>query len=119
MQERGTICFLSGLRIFDNKISHEHYYPKSRLPRIIYSQPENIYPAHKELNCIKGDLLPCQWEEQKLHLVKTAIRWYHLSNSDRKFLKQTLISWETYKTNPCEYCIANKYKEYCVKGRER
>jgi hypothetical protein len=117
MQSSGKTCFLSGLEIPFGKVSKDHYFPKHLLPEKIYSLPENIVCACKILNNIKGDLPPCIWEEQKYKLTLRAIKVYNISNQNKKFLKMALENWNTYKINPCNYCIARKFEEYCVKSR--
>lgn len=117
MLENKNICFLSGLEIPDGKQSLEHYYPKSLLPSRIYSLRENIVPACKIMNNVKGNLRPCEWEERKYGLTLYAIKKYHINNQNRKFLKKALLNWETYKINPCDHCVARKFEEYCVKCR--
>ena len=117
MHGSGVICFLSGLEIPAGKVSREHYYPRSLLPSDIAGLKENKYPAYKILNNIKGNLCPCQWEEQKIELTLYAIKRYHIKSQTKQFLRATLKNWETYKINPCDFCIARKFEEYCVKCR--
>ena len=117
MKGSGIICFLSDLEIPIGKVTREHYYPKSHLPSKIYSMPFNIVPAHKIINNIKGDLLPCQWEQQKINLSYIAIKKYHITNQNRLFLKLAIDNWQFYKINPYKYCIATKFKEYSINNR--
>lgn len=112
-----AICFLSGLEIPVGKESVEHYFPRSLLPSNIAGLKENKYPASKIVNQVKGNLLPCQWEEQKIGLTLYAIKVYHIKSFDRKFLRATLKNWETYKINPCDFCIGSKLREYCCKSK--
>ena len=113
----GVTCFLSGLEIPEDKITNEHYYPKSLLPSNIANRKDNIFPAHKIINNVKGNLLPCEWEEQKIGLTLYAIKRYHIKSNSRQFLRAALKNWETYKINPCDYCIARKFENYCIKCR--
>jgi|GEM_PF-6932543 len=117
MQEEIEKCFLSGLEIPDGKKSVEHYYPKSLLPPRIYNIRENIVIACKILNNVKGNLRPCEWEDRKYELTLYAIKHYRMKYSNRRFLKDALENWKTYKINPCEHCVARKFEEYCVKSR--
>ena len=119
MKQSERVCFLSGLVIPPNCVSREHLYPRSLLPKYIYSLPQNIVKVHKIINEVKGHLRPCEWEERKYDLTLYAIKHYHIKNSEKQFLEKALINWETYKINPCDFCIARKFEEYCVKGRER
>lgn len=101
----GQICFLSGLEIPKGRASREHYWPKSLLPHNFYSSQQNIFPAHKVINEIKGNLIPCKWEQKKFDRVYFAIEHYDLRSADREFCRKTLENWETYKQNPCVWCI--------------
>ena len=99
------ICFLSGLEIPKGRLSKEHYWPKSLLPRNFYSPKQNIFPAHKVINEIKGNLIPCTWEEKKFDRVYFAIEHYDLRSADREFCRKTLENWEQYRIDPCVWCI--------------
>lgn len=98
-------CFLSGLEIPKGKQNIEHYVPRSRAPKFITSNPMNLFPAHKVINCIKGNLLPCEWEYTKYELSYKAVHNWHIRNDDREFVKQAIKNWETYIINPCQYCL--------------
>lgn len=108
------ICFLSGIEIPKGKYSREHYCPKSRLGSAAQNH-YNIYPAIKIFNHIKGNLMPCEWEEQKYDLIYHAYQNWHVKPEDRKLLRQALNGMP--KINPCEYCMCSFYKQYCVKER--
>ena len=110
----GQICFLSGLEIPSGRKSTEHYFPKSLLPYNFRSTKQNLFPAHKVINTIKSNLKPCRWEEKKFDRVLYAIQHYDLRTSDREFCKRTLENWETYRINPCTWCIMEQ-----VCGRAR
>lgn len=98
-------CFLSGLEIPKGRVSREHYWPRSLIPSGFHTFKDNIFPAHKAINMIKGNLPPCEWEEQKFDLVYYAIHHYNLKNADKEFCRKALKNWETYRINPCAYCI--------------
>lgn len=100
-----SICFLSGLEIRSGKKSREHYFPKSKIPHNFYSTKQNVFPADKVINEIKDNLKPCQWEEKKFDRVYYAIKNYDLRSADRDFCKKTLENWETYRIDPCSWCI--------------
>lgn len=108
------ICFLSGIEIPKCKYSREHYCPKSRLG-IIAQHQYNIFPAIKIFNHIKGNLMPCEWEEQKYDLIYHAYKNWHIKPADKKLLRQALNGMP--KINACEYCICSQYKQYCIKER--
>lgn len=99
------ICFLSGLEIPPGKCSKEHYIPKSRAPYFITSDPRNIFPAHKIINHIKQNFLPCEWEDKKWDLTYCALHDWNLKQADKYFVVRTLQNWETYIINPCQYCL--------------
>lgn len=100
-----NICFLSGLEIPKGRFSREHYFPKSLIPRNFYYTINNIFPAHKVINEIKGNLKPCKWEQKKFDRVLFAIKHYDLRSSDREFCRKTLENWEQYRIDPCVWCI--------------
>ena len=99
------ICFLSGLEIPKGKLSREHYFPKSLIPRNLHFVKNNIFPAHKLINEIKGNILPCKWEQKKFDRVLFAIEHYDLRSADREFCRKTLENWEQYRIDPCVWCI--------------
>lgn len=80
-------CFLSGEPIIRVKdLTKEHYCPKSKVAPYIANDPYNIKPAIKIINSIKGDLFPCEWEEQKIERIYHAIRNYNLDRYERALL---------------------------------
>ena len=99
------ICFLSGLEIPADKISREHLFPRSLIPKNFHYTKNNIFPAHKVINEIKANLKPCVWEQKKFDRVFYAIEHYDLRSADREFCRKTLENWETYRINPCVWCI--------------
>ena len=99
------ICFLSGLEIPPGKYSKEHYVPISRAPRFITSNPANIFPAHRIINHIKQNFLPCEWEDKKWNLTYHALHDWNLKQADKYFVARTLQNWESYSINPCQYCL--------------
>lgn len=50
-------------------------------------------------------MLPCRWTEKKFDRVWFAVQHYRLEPVDRDFLLKTLDNWETYKIDPCVWCI--------------
>ena len=109
------ICFLSGLEIRKGKNSTEHYYPKSLIPHNFRFTKQNLFPADKVINTIKSNLEPCRWERVKFDRVWHAIKHYDLRTSDKEFCRKTLENWETYRQDPCKWCIM---EERC-KGNPR
>ena len=99
------ICFLSGLEIPKGRFSRDHYFPRSLIPYNFSSPRQNIFPSHKVINEIKSNLKPCKWEEKKFDRVYFAIEHYDMRAADREFCKRTLENWETYRVNPCVWCI--------------
>ena len=99
------ICFLSGLEIPPGKYSKEHYVPVSRAPHFITSDPANIFPAHKIINHIKQNFLPCEWEDKKWNLTYRALTTWNLKQADKVFVARTLQNWENYHLDPCKYCL--------------
>lgn len=112
----GDTCFLTGLLIPSGQYSKEHYVPLSRADPIITHNPLNIFPAIKIINHIKGNLLPCEWEEQKINLCYKALknfRLIHKNGSLGGIVKRSLENWEEYKITPCKYCLL-KCHEYTL-----
>lgn len=101
----GQICFLSGLIIPTGKYSVEHYVPKSRAPLYITDSQFNKFPSHKVINAIKGNLLPCEWEEMKWDLSYKAVHSWNIRNDDKVFVEKALKNWQYYIVNPCDYCL--------------
>lgn len=100
------ICILSGLEIPKGKQNREHLVPKSRAPQRITCNPLNIFPAHKVINSIKSDLLPCEWDESKWDLCFRAVHNWHIKEDDKDFIRQAIINWEKcYQPNFCEICL--------------
>ena len=99
------LCVLSGLEIPKGQKTIEHYVPKSRAPKCIWNNPQNIFLAQKTLNFIKGNLLPCEFEEQKFDLTYHAMYNWHIRQAERNFLKQTLEHWEEWYHDPCKLCL--------------
>lgn len=108
--ETTQYCFLSGEPIIRAKdLTKEHYCPKSKLIPSIANDSYNIKPAIKIINSIKGDLFPCEWEEQKIERVYHAIRNYKLDNYERALLN---LVYEKYiiegQKDVCPMCILYK-----------
>lgn len=102
------ICFLSGLEIPKGRVSREHFFPHSLIPKGFYTTRNNIFPAHKVINEIKGCLKPCVWEEKKFDRVFYAIEHYDIRSADREFCRKTLENWEQYRIDPCAWCIMSE-----------
>lgn len=101
-----NICILSGLEIPKGKQNIEHLVPKSRVPKYIANNPYNLYPAHKVINCIKGNLLPCEFERTKYSLAYHALQSWHIKSDDREFIRRTIENWETeYQPDWCSICL--------------
>lgn len=60
-------------------------------------------------------MLPCRWTEKKFDRVWFALKHYRLKPVDRDFLEKTLNNWETYKIEPCVWCVM---QQKC-QGRQR
>ena len=106
MTKQGEVCILSGLEIPKGKQNREHLCPKSRVPRFIWDNPANIFPAHKVVNSIKANLMPCEFEEVKYSLTYHALQAWKIKPDDREFLQRTLQNWEhNYHPNYCDICL--------------
>ena len=101
----GKICILSDLEIPQGKKNTEHYCPKSRVPKRIWSDRANLFPAHKVVNCIKGNLMGCEWEELKVNWTYHALHNWNIRPDDKEFLRRTLEHWEEWHRNPCQLCL--------------
>ena len=99
-----SICILSGLPIPAGQKSKEHYVPRSRLPDAYKGDRNNIYYAIRIINNIKGNLLPCEWEENKYHILTTALT-YHLTTTQKKLIHRAIDNMKHYTIDPCAYCI--------------
>lgn len=105
-------CILCDLEIPKGKESREHYLPKSRVPRRMWNNINNIFWAHYMLNAVKSNYLPCEFEELKFELTYQALKHWNIKEDDKDFLTQALNNWEVWHRNPCELCIAKcNYKE--------
>lgn len=108
-----TKCILSGLEIPEGKETREHLVPRSRLICRV-DDPSNIFPAHKIINCMKGDLLPCEFENLKYHIATKALNRWHIKQSDKNFIMEAVLNWnQGYNPDWCDICILN------CKGRQR
>ena len=105
------ICVLSDLEIPYEKANKEHYIPKSRTSKRIWNDPRNIFNAHYMLNAIKGNFLPCEWEEAKFNLTYNALQKWKLEPDDKAFLNEAMEHWQVWHRNPCELCLF-KCKEH-------
>lgn len=129
---RGSlVCYLSGEPIVRQKdITTEHYVPKSIARpgqpnyaelHAIVTAPYNLHPAIKIVNNIKGNLLPCEWENQKTIRVSTALQKYNLDAYERGLLKKLLLVWGKDKPTgkPCNKCALWLYKQCNGSGYQR
>lgn len=108
-------CILSGLKIKNiNDLSIEHYCPLSRVSYQLSTQEANLYPAYKIINNIKGNLLPCEFEEEKIQLYKMILYKNKLKDHDRKIVEKALDYSDKYIINPCFYCVL---LDTCSKNR--
>lgn len=114
-------CCLCGLAITDQKdYSIEHYAPKSRTIPALANNPYNLRPAFKILNCIKGDLLPCQWHVVKIERCYRALKTYNLKARERRIVQQAIRIYENEQpVNPCTDCILSLSQEHCEQAKTR
>lgn len=112
------VCFLSGLEIPKGQYSVEHFAPRSRIPKTIAQQSYNLYPAIKVINFAKGNLMPCEWMEQRQYRLEYAYENWKLKPIDRQIIRKALDKGLP-EINPCEYCICSKYTQYCVQQKSR
>lgn len=119
--KRGELkCCICGLLIRSTKdVSVEHWVPKSRTTNQFYSVPENKKPALKIINQIKGNLLPCEWEETKISRCYYALEHYNLNLHNKNLIIAALDRFATEKgpLNPCQHCVLSLAKEYCYAAR--
>lgn len=99
-------CILSGLEIPKGERNIEHLVPKSRTQKRIWNNPANLFPSHRVVNSIKGNLLPCEFEETKYELTYHAIQSWRIKPAQRDFLREALYNWENYyHPNYCDICL--------------
>ena len=114
--KRHIVCFLSGLDIPKGEYSIDHYVAKYWLPKRLYTLKQNLYPAIKVINTIKGIYMPCEWEDKKLDLCYYAKENWNLKRADRETVKNAISLFEENPNiiNPCRHCIlSTKSSEYC------
>lgn len=107
-----TICILSGLEIPRGHESIEHFMPRFYLPARIANDPDNLYLAIRILNSLKGALRPCEWIDQRYDICYHAYHKYNLRQANKQIVRQALNGMAI--INPCQYCIARKYPQYCI-----
>lgn len=114
-----TYCYLCDEPILRPKdLTKEHYCPKSRVPRYIAQSPYNIKPAIKIVNNIKGNLMPCEWEDRKVFLIYRALQSYHIDRFERQLLTRVLEKYQ--KEGPqyvCDQCAMKRFDQ--CRGKER
>lgn len=98
-------CVLSGLEIPPGKENQEHLCPKSRVPKTVWSDPRNIFWAHRVMNTIKGNFMPCEWERAKFDLTYHALQKWNLHKTDKQFLKRALEYWDGWHMDACGLCL--------------
>lgn len=105
-------CILSGLDIPDGKGNREHLVPKGRVYPLINGR-SNVFPALKIINSIKGDLLPCEFEQLKYELSYKALNNWNIKEFDRNLIRQAILNWDSgYKPSWCNICIINCHHRY-------
>lgn len=111
------ICILSGLEIPKGQLSTEHFLPRVFLPPELASHPNNLYPAIKVINNIKGALYPCEWIQYKDSLCWHAYVHYNLKQTEKEIILKALM--HPYEIHPCDYCIGRQWPKYCLKQKGR
>lgn len=109
------ICFLSGQPIMrPDDWSREHYAPKSRIPLYIAQMPYNIRPALKSINNIKGNLMPCEWIDERCAICAKALQRYSLPKRWKNQIGLALDEYESARAiNPCADCICARLPDIC------
>lgn len=72
----------------------------------IWNNKNNIFWAHYLLNAVKGNYLPCEWEELKYGLTYYALGHWRIRDDDRDFLLRAMDNWAIYQPDPCALCLA-------------
>lgn len=110
LRNRQLYCWLCGeLILRQQDYSVEHWVPKSRVDREIANNPLNLHPAHRLLNEIKSNLLPCEWYDQRIYRVAYALDHRRLKEKERRLLGKALKYFAYHYTdNPCLNCILNQ-----------
>ena len=81
-------CHICGQPILEkHKMSLDHYIPKCHGGT---DDVENLLPAHAICNSIKNDLMPDDFERQKLDLYKMALNKWHLKHKDKQIVETAL-----------------------------
>ena len=105
-------CILSNLQITDpNLCSIEHYVPLARVSYHLATQRNNIFPAYRIINNLKGQLLPCEYENDKVEILQYALDHYKLRQVDKEIVKAAIKNSYTYNINPCKFCILHTWCE--------
>lgn len=86
MKDGKLICALCGLPIYSNP-TRDHWIPKSKGGE---SVGNNIKPAHKVCNGIKGDLIPEDWNREKLARYEYALAHFKLKYKQRRIVRQAI-----------------------------
>lgn len=100
------VCILSGLKIKNYKdLSLEHFVPKSRTSYNIATIEDNILPAYKIINSIKGGRLPCEWIAERYELLSHALKKNQLNKGQREVVEAALHNIPKYRMDPCSFCV--------------
>lgn len=99
------ICYLSNLEAPIKALTKDHYVPYSLAPLWVRDNPDNIHYAHRVINFIKADLMPCDWVDQRIKLAYKALMRWNLKKADAKFVQAAIDQWEAYATDPCRDCL--------------
>lgn len=111
-----AVCCISGIVIENPRdYSIDHWCPKSRISRELWQQPYNMRPALKIMNTIKGNLLPCEWDNVRCERTLHAIERWNISAHDRELARRALDNFARGipADNPCYYCILRQQSPYC------
>lgn len=118
IKDSELICALCGLPI-KSDLTVEHLAAKSRFPDFIAYNPKFVVPAIKVMNSLKGNLLLCEWEEQKIDLCYKALENWNLKRKERRVIIKALARFATEKPKltDCQHCLLSEAKEFCYEQR--
>lgn len=103
--DKTFICYLSNLEAPIKALTKDHYVPYSLAPLWLRDDPKNIHYAHKIINFIKADNMPCDWVDRRINLAYRALTRWNLKKADAKFVQAAIDQWEAYATDPCRDCL--------------
>lgn len=116
-KEKEINCILSGRIIPQGKYSIEHYMPRALVPPYIADLPQNKFPAIKIFNQVKAAHYPCQWYAMRYELCYHAYQNWNIKPSDKHLLGEAVLNGMP-EYDPCKYCVAKKFVEYCIHNRK-